>query len=160
MDPGEGRRVSWGTVHGYRPAYGVERQYGTAPDKMPRDESLYQRLVEEQPAIERVFPRLRDTKVISWLQGMPVYTPDHRFTLGPLGSYHNVVVVAGDNEAGVTHGPALGKVASDLTVNGSTDFDIDAYDPMRFDGPTDESVIGALIGDIYQAATPGNLSGC
>jgi sarcosine oxidase, subunit beta len=145
---------TWGTVHGYRPAYGVERQYGTAPDKMPRDESLYQRLVEDQPAIERVFPRLRDTKIISWLQGMPVYTPDHRFTLGPLGSYRNVVVVAGDNEAGVTHGPALGKVAADLTVNGSTDFDIDAYDPMRFDGPTDESAIGALIGEIYQAATP------
>jgi glycine oxidase len=82
-----------------------------------------------------------------------VYTPDHRFTLGPVGGYDNVVVAAGDNEAGVTHGPALGKVACDLTVKGSTEFDIAAYDPMRFDGSTDEPTIGASIGEIYRAAT-------
>jgi len=145
---------TWGTVHGYRPAYGVERQYGTSPDEMPHDESLFQRLLEEQPGIERVFPRLRGLKIISWLQGMPVYTPDHRFTLGPVDGYNNMVVAAGDNEAGVTHGPALGKIACDLTVKGSTGFDIAAYDPMRFDGSTDETTIGALIGEIYQAATP------
>ena len=145
---------TWGSVHGYRPAYGVEREYGASPHAMPRDASLFGRLIAQQSCVERVFPRLRDAKITSWLQGMPVYTPDHRFALGPIGNYANVVVAAGDNEAGVTHGPALGKVASDLIIRGSTDFDIDAYDPMRFDGGAGEAAIEAVIRGFLPGAAP------
>lgn len=145
---------TWGTVHGYRPAYGVEREYGASPDAMPKDESLFRRLIAQQPDIERVFPRLRYAKITSWLQGMPVYTPDHRFMLGRVGSFDNVIIAAGDNEAGVTHGPALGKVASDLIIKGSTGFDVHAYDPMRFDGPADEVAIEAATRGMLPGAAP------
>jgi glycine/D-amino acid oxidase-like deaminating enzyme len=59
-----------------------------------------------------------------------------------------VHVVTGDNEAGVTHGPGLGRLMADLVLDGDsawTDpapYRLDRFEPTAF--PTEQSVLAAM----------------
>ncbi|KSV74465.1 hypothetical protein N182_27880 [Sinorhizobium sp. GL2] len=77
--------------------------------------------------LQDIFPPLRGSKIASWAQGVPCYTPDRGLLVGRVPGTTNVVVAGGDNESGVSHGPGLGRISAELVL-GQTPF----VNPHRF----------------------------
>jgi glycine/D-amino acid oxidase-like deaminating enzyme len=98
----------------------------------PSGEHLARRTLEELDGLREVFPPLRYARIESVIHGLPVFTPDLRFVVGPVPDLPGVVVLAGDNESGVLHGPGLARAASDLLLVGTTRFDIEDHRADRF----------------------------
>jgi sarcosine oxidase subunit beta len=80
-----------------------------------------------------VFPALASVGLDRVTEGVVARTPDRRFIVGPEPSVSGLYVAAGCNEAGIAHGPGLGRFLADVIVNGSSTF-IDGvdYQPARF----------------------------
>src|SRR5262249_31998237 len=108
--------ITWGTVKGYAPLHRLEE--GGKPPQAPGQPSypeLLERLLEHQrESLERVFPPLHGSKVASWAQGVPCYTPDNCLLIGAVPGHPRIVAAGGDNETGVTHGPGVGRVLAEL----------------------------------------------
>lgn len=64
--------------------------------------------------------------------GAPCYTPDEVSMVGRVRGHEGLMVVAGCNETGVTHGPAFGRFIADLVFERPTELDAEALDPTRF----------------------------
>jgi len=147
---------TWGTVAGYEPAYLFEQREDALGWGRPRSERLLGQVLDTQPAISKIFPRLRDAGVNSWLQGIVTYTADQRFCIGHVSGLDNAVVVAGDNESGVSHGPGMGRAGAEL-VRGEPPFvDLEPFLPDRFAAAnlsTEEAVAR------HRASTQGRLPG-
>ncbi|MBC8075792.1 MAG: FAD-binding oxidoreductase, partial [Chloroflexales bacterium] len=62
----------------------------------------------------------------------PTFTPDLRFVLDDAPGYEGLSVATGCQEAGVTHGPALGRMLAELATAGSTHWERDAFRLPRF----------------------------
>lgn len=107
--------VMWGTGRHYKPLYRLddrELELGR-----PQRADIMQAMADNELAeLETVFPPLRGAKVASWAQGVPCYTPDNGLVVGAIPDHPHVVVAAGDNESGVTHGPGLGRLAAELAL--------------------------------------------
>lgn len=64
--------------------------------------------------------------------GAPCYTPDEVSMVGHVRGHEGLMVVAGCNETGVTHGPAFGQFIADLVSGRPTELDAEALEPTRF----------------------------
>jgi glycine/D-amino acid oxidase-like deaminating enzyme len=62
--------------------------------------------------------------------GLPTFTPDGRNLLGEAPDLRGFFAVGGDNEAGISHGPGLGKLLAELVVDGRASRDVS---PFRLD---------------------------
>jgi glycine/D-amino acid oxidase-like deaminating enzyme len=140
-------RFTWGSASAYRPAYAVEAAEGPITTGRPRSQALLQLQLAEQTRTERIVPWLAGARVDSWFQGMPVYTPDAQLLIGGLPGYGNVVVLGGDNESGVAHGPGMGRIAAEM-VRGHAPFAdphscrLERFDPADF---PDEEAVGRVL---------------
>lgn len=63
---------------------------------------------------------------------MDAYTTDEHSVIGRVPEHPSVVVMGGFSGHGFKMAPALGKVASDILINGWTPFDINSLSPNRF----------------------------
>ncbi|PTT68764.1 NAD(P)/FAD-dependent oxidoreductase [Arthrobacter sp. HMWF013] len=138
--------LTYGNGDGYAPLFSLGGSVGDPGQ--PRREELLERLkVALTPELRKLVPS-HDTSVAWWLQGMPCMTPDRHFVAGPVPGVEGLHVLAGDNEAGVTHGPGLGRLLAEMVINGSSDWiDSSAYRPDRFEAdafPTEESIFEAI----------------
>ncbi len=134
---------TWGSFSAYRPAHLLEQPGSVLGPGQPRSEALMELQRAEQTRLAPIFPRLSDAPVASWRQGMPVYTPDGQPIVGRLPTYDNVVVLGGDNESGIGHGPAMGRVAAEILRGEEPFVDVDSCRPDRFEAdvfPDEESV--------------------
>lgn len=125
---------TWGTSKGYAPAMDSERRCGSLRPGRPEDRSLAASVMSDLAALDELFPGVAAAGIRSWIQGIPVHTLDGQLVAGRLPGYVNVVVLCGDNESGVTHGPGLGRIAADLVRTGVTGVDLTPFLPDRF-GP-------------------------
>lgn len=107
--------VMWGSGRHYTP---LHRLGGDRIDPgQPHDAALMQAMVDRELAeLQTVFPPLRGSRVASWAQGIPCYTPDLGLVVDHVPGTENVVVVGGDNETGVSHGPGLGRLAAEIAL--------------------------------------------
>ena len=78
------------------------------------------------------WPPLAQARVAERRIGLPTYTPDGRHLLGALDGVQGFFVVGGDNEAGISHGPGLGKMLAELVTTGATSLDTAPYRLDRF----------------------------
>ena len=106
-------------------------------DPSPDEETLLY-LLEE---LESFAPRLADSKIRGQYCGVYSTTPDLDFVIdqvGPDGCY----VACGFSGHGFKHGPAVGKILTDLLTEGDTDLiDVDYFSLARFeDEPSDADV--------------------
>lgn len=137
--------LTWGNGDGYAPLFEIG---GELPAGQPRRDELVERLVSKLGPDLRALVPIHDTSVGWWLQGVPCMTPDRHFYAGPVPSAPGLFVVGGDNEAGVTHGPGLGRMLAEMVTDGAcswmeaTDYRTDRYDGQHF--PTQESVLLAM----------------
>lgn len=108
--------IMWGTGSHYTP---MHRLAESDPEPgQPHNRELMQSMVDQQMGrLQDVFPPLRGSKVASWAQGIPCYTPDVGLMVGHVPGHANVVVVGGDNESGVSHGPGLGRLAAEILLD-------------------------------------------
>jgi sarcosine oxidase, subunit beta len=83
----------------------------------------------------RCMPALSQPASVSLKHGAPCYTPDMRALIGPVPGIDGLYALAGDNEAGITHGPGFGKALADHISSGASDLTgIEAWSLARFDG--------------------------
>lgn len=118
--------VMWGTGRHYHPLY--KTADSDIEPGQPHNLKLMQETSDQELAeLQTIFPPLRGSKIASWAQGVPCYTPDSGLVVGKVPGSANVVIAGGDNESGVTHGPGLGRLACELAL-GQTPF----VSPERF----------------------------
>lgn len=107
--------VMWGTGRHYQPLYRLddrELEIGR-----PQRAEIMQTMADDELAeLQAIFPPLRGARIASWAQGVPCYTPDNGLIVGHIPDHPNIVVASGDNESGVTHGPGLGRLSSEIAL--------------------------------------------
>ncbi len=121
---------------------------------------------DEHEALARrcddIIPTLARMTVRDRASGLPTWTPDGRHVLGCAPGLDGYVVLAGCNECGVTHGPGLARIASELALTGRTDADIAPYRVGRFGHLSEHEIVNGAIAQYLsrhppkpgQAATP------
>jgi glycine/D-amino acid oxidase-like deaminating enzyme len=82
--------------------------------------------------VENVMPTLKYADIANVTGGLPTYTPDTLFILDQVPSCKGIYVIAGCQEAGITHGPGLGKMMAELVSEGQTTWDRSSYRLDRF----------------------------
>jgi len=78
------------------------------------------------------WPLLAQARVAERNIGLPTYTPDGRHLLGEIDNVEGFYIVGGDNEAGISHGPGLGKLVAELVTTGVASVDVAPYRLDRF----------------------------
>jgi len=138
--------VMWGTGRHYRPLHA--RGLDDLEPGRPRDVALMRETFEDEMAeLSEVFPPLRGAELASWAQGVPCYTPDNQLTVGALPGHPAIVVVGGDNESGVTHGPGLGRLACEIALGRTPFVATERFRPDRYgqdDFPTEAEIETSL----------------
>ncbi|CDX14052.1 FAD dependent oxidoreductase [Mesorhizobium plurifarium] len=118
--------IMWGTGSHYTPMHRLEES--ELEPGQPHNRELMQSMVDQQmERLQDVFPPLRGSKVANWSQGIPCYTPDVGLMVGHVPGHANIVVAGGDNETGVSHGPGLGRLATEILLDTPR-----LVDPARF----------------------------
>ena len=102
-------------------------------------------------ACAETFPIFRSIQVKEMRSGLPAYTADGRHFLGQAEHVAGFYVVGGDNEAGITHGPGLGKLVAELVVHNQTSLDVSAY---RLDRFNDKPIKVETITELEQVIRP------
>ena len=106
------------------------------PDAIPRTLIVPPELLRYAGDAMREFaaawPPLAGARVADRRIGLPTYTPDGRHLLGALDGVRGFYVVGGDNEAGISHGPELGKMVAELVTMGASSLDHSPYRLDRF----------------------------
>ncbi len=74
---------------------------------------------------------LEEAGVARFVNGPITYSPDANPLVGPAGSVRNFYQAVGV-QVGVTQAAAVGKVLSELIVDGDTEWDVSSWDPRRF----------------------------
>ncbi|MGD9830161.1 MAG: NAD(P)/FAD-dependent oxidoreductase [Hyphomicrobiaceae bacterium] len=83
-----------------------------------------------------VFPLMRDVRITRTWCGIEGMTPDHLPILGPSPSAPDAFHAFGFSAHGFALGPIVGKIMSDLIVDGDTPLPIAAFAPGRFSTST------------------------
>lgn len=139
--------VVWGTVSGYGPLARWLAPDSALEPGQPQRTELLEALKAEQASLERIFPPLRGASVAAWTQGVPCYTPDRNLICGRIPGHPRILVMGGDNETGITHGPGLGRLVAELALERAPFVDAQGLSPERFAPdayPTEASVEAAL----------------
>ena len=87
--------------------------------------------------IEDVMPVLRQAEIDQIDGGLPTFTSDTRFIVDEIPTHRGAYFVSGCNEGGITHGPALGKLVTELAVDGSSQWDRFRSDRLSEVGESD-----------------------
>lgn len=106
--------------------HGGER---TDPDRV--DRGIHPSDID--PLRDRVMAGLRGVteEVVRASTCLYINTPDEHFVIGPASASGRVIVAGPMSGHGFKFAPLVGKVASDLALEGRTDQLIDAFDPAR-----------------------------
>ena len=99
-------------------------------DKLP-DGQAY-RIREFIREIERIMPVLKNAEVDQIRSGIPTLTTGNVFIAGPVPEVQGMFVASGCQEAGVTHGPALGRILCEHAMDGKTVWDTTRFLPQSF----------------------------
>jgi len=73
--------------------------------------------------IEDVMPILKDAEIDQINAGLPTFTADNGFIVDEVPSHRGAYFISGCNEGGITHGPGLGRLATDLALDGFSEWD-------------------------------------
>lgn len=79
-----------------------------------------------------VIPVLGRARYRAGASGLPTFTPDGQHVVGPAPGLDGYYVLAGCNEAGVSHGPALGRMIAEMVIRGAGASDPSPYRVDRF----------------------------
>lgn len=95
------------------------------------DRSFLESVVE---AAVRLVPVLAKAAILRGWAGLYEVSPDDNAIIGEMPSLPGFYCAVGFSGHGFQHGPAVGRILSELIVRGRTDFDLKAYSFERFSG--------------------------
>jgi glycine/D-amino acid oxidase-like deaminating enzyme len=87
-------------------------------------------------AATRMIPRLREVRITRYWAGVIDMSPDGLPILDAATGVDGLVVVTGLSGHGLALGPAIGRTAAELAVDGSTEQPIDPFSLRRFEAET------------------------
>jgi glycine/D-amino acid oxidase-like deaminating enzyme len=95
-------------------------------DKLPADQAARVQKYVKQAA--NVMPVLAQAEIVSTRSGIPTLTtPQKPFIASPVPEVEGLFVMSGCQEAGVTHGPALGRILAEHALDGKTHWDTSRF---------------------------------
>jgi len=97
---------------------------------IPKDGAY--RVREELRQVEPAMPVLKHAEVDVVTSAVASYTRDQHFILDAVPGAKGLYVITGCQEAGITHGPALGKMMTELILDGHTQVDRSGFRLTRF----------------------------
>jgi sarcosine oxidase subunit beta len=92
------------------------------------------RIKENLSAITDTMPVLKKADVNQIKAGVPTFTDDTHFIADRVGGVANLYVITACQEAGITHGPSLGRMIAELISSDHTSLDRSAFRLDRFKG--------------------------
>lgn len=125
-------RLLWGCTYEQRPRYQfIAAEVPERTGQLPLDG--VQQVLRVGAQASSVVPALGRYRGFCVAHGCPSYTADGRAFAGPLPGLDGLYVIAGCNEAGITHGPGYGRYIAEYILNGQPDWlPADAFAPDRF----------------------------
>jgi sarcosine oxidase subunit beta len=96
------------------------------------DREFLERLIEDA---DHRAPILAGAEILRGWAGLYAVTPDGNPIIGLLGEIAGCYGAVGFSGHGFQHGPAVGRILSDLILEGRTDFDLRPFAFNRFQGP-------------------------
>jgi len=129
----EGGALVWGA--GYEGQHRDAFLDGDPPERMeqlPMDGLWETR--RKGRAMTPAIPCLGRYRDFTYAQGAPCHTPDLLPLAGPVDGIDGLYILAGDNEAGVTHAPGLGRALAESIAGVEPFIDLARYRARRFDG--------------------------
>lgn len=108
-----------------------------AIDRLPLSENMphpvqIDRIREHVKVIDEVMPVLKTTTISTIKAGIPTFTDDVRFVADAVPGASGLFVLTACQEAGVTHGPALGRDMADFIHTGKKRQGFDIFSITRF----------------------------
>ena len=94
------------------------------------------RVREQVRQVEPAMPVLKHAEVDVVTSAVASYTRDEHFILDAVPGAKGLYVMTACQEAGITHGPALGKMMTELILDGHTQVDGSAFRLTRFNSTT------------------------
>ena len=79
-----------------------------------------------------MLPLMENAELVKQTACLRPIAADRLIVLGPVTDKEGVYVATGAGRQGIVLGPAMARITADLVTTGSTDFDIEAFDPGRF----------------------------
>ncbi|MBS1887530.1 MAG: FAD-binding oxidoreductase [Actinobacteria bacterium] len=145
-----GGALSWGCLYESSPRYDFSSGSPSALDgPSPSGEaemlSIAGQLGETIPLLG-VLPR------VATFTGFPAHTPDYRAVIGPVTGVEGLWLAAGDNYAGVTHGPGFGRLLADRIMERSSIADVEPFSLDRFAKGLYSSSADVLAAPLVQSA--------
>lgn len=107
-------------IGGSREFAGYDR--GTSPEAV--------RAIAENAA--RLFPALKNVRIIRAFAGLRPYTPDGLPILGPVPYRPGLFIAAGHEGDGIALGPFTGRLMADVLTGGDPGWDMKPFSPGRF----------------------------
>lgn len=97
---------------------------------IPKDGAY--RVRQQVRELEPVMPVIQRAEVSQVTSGVATYTLDARFILDKVPGMKGLYVMTACQEAGITHGPALGKMMTELILDKQTQIDRELFRLTRF----------------------------
>jgi sarcosine oxidase subunit beta len=131
---GENGALLWGCDYeGFPHSILVDEEVPERLDQLPLDGVTYTQQVGAQASA--VIPLLLRYRSMTVAHGAPCFTPDRRGIVGPIPGVEGLYVIAGCNEAGVSHAPGWGRLTAELVVDGfGTLTEGTSFSADRFEG--------------------------
>jgi glycine oxidase len=82
----------------------------------------------------KALPALTDAQLVRQTACLRPVSDDGLLLLGKAPGWEGVFMATGAGRQGIGMGPAMGRIAAELVMGGTTDLSIDAFDPGRFVG--------------------------
>jgi len=101
----------YGFADSYRPVAAGEIP---SPGQRPMADGAQAAAWERELAM--VLPALRGSARAAVDVGLPCFTADRRHLAGPVPGHPDLLVLTGDNEVGISHGPGLGRHIAELAM--------------------------------------------
>ena len=92
------------------------------------------RIQKHLSVITDTMPVLKKAHIDQIKAGVPTFTDDVHFIADRVGGMANLYVITACQEAGITHGPALGRMMAELITSDHTSLDRSAFRLDRFKG--------------------------
>jgi glycine/D-amino acid oxidase-like deaminating enzyme len=99
-------------------------------ERIPPDQAYRER--EYIRKIEHVMPTLKHAEIDQITSGIATFTSDKRFIADAVPQAPGLYVLTACHEAGITHGPGLGRMMAELVTTGRTTWDRDSFRLDRF----------------------------
>jgi len=107
---------------------------GTTEENQGYDESttIESRDQIMQSAVKMI-PDIKNAEIVKQTACIRPMSPDNLPIIGSFADYPQIYVGTGGLRSGITLGPAMGKIISELILQNSTDMDITPFSPDRFE---------------------------